>query len=290
MSALEESLPIPAGTPANEWEALTINTFNDFVSRWNTSACGGGLKWQIYPENNGYTYKNTISNGAFFQLAARLARYTGNSTYSDWATKTYEWLESVQFIDTDGKVYDGAGDADGAECKGVDHGEWSYNAAILTYGAAVMWALPGANSSWETRTKLLVGSAAERFFSPYANATGVMFEQNCETANKCNNDQYSFKAYLSRWLGKSVTLHPELESTVMPLLKTSATAAAESCDGGKCGTKWYIGSYDGLTGPGQMMSAMETVASLLARDAEAPGTKAKSAKGAGGGAERRFVA
>jgi mannan endo-1,6-alpha-mannosidase len=76
MSAAELNFPDPpSGQPS--WLALAQAVFNLQVGRWDTLYCGGGLRWQIFFANPGYDYKNTISNGAFFQLAARLGRYTG---------------------------------------------------------------------------------------------------------------------------------------------------------------------------------------------------------------------
>jgi mannan endo-1,6-alpha-mannosidase len=80
MSAAELNFPNPPkGKPS--WLSLAQAVFNNHVSRWDMSSCGGGLRWQIYITNPGYDYKNTISNGAFFQLGARLARYTGKNNY-----------------------------------------------------------------------------------------------------------------------------------------------------------------------------------------------------------------
>jgi len=63
-----------------QWLTLAQAVFNEQAARWDTSTCAGGLRWQIYEFNTGYTYKNTISNGLSFSLGARLARYTGNTT------------------------------------------------------------------------------------------------------------------------------------------------------------------------------------------------------------------
>ena len=86
MDAVEAGYPNP---PSNQpqWLALAQAVFNFQAALWDTSKCGGGFHWQVYSFNVGYNLKNTISNGGFFQLAARLARYTGNSTYSSWADK-----------------------------------------------------------------------------------------------------------------------------------------------------------------------------------------------------------
>lgn len=103
-----------------------------------------------------------------------------------------------------------------------------------------------------------------------------MFEQACEAVNTvgtCNTDQQSFKAYLSRWMAATAKLIPAYHDTIMTLLKTSAAAAAKQCSGGDggttCGEHWYQGSYDGLYGLGQQMSALSVVQSMLIDEAPA---------------------
>jgi len=76
MTAAEMKFPDPPKRYPS-WIALAQGVFQNQVDRWDTEYCGGGLRWQIFFSNAGYDYKNTISNGAFFQLSARLARYTG---------------------------------------------------------------------------------------------------------------------------------------------------------------------------------------------------------------------
>lgn len=94
-----------------------------------------------------------------------------------------------------------------------------------------------------------------------------MYEAACEPYNTCNNDQYSFKAYLARWMAKAAVVYPSIKDNVRKYLSASAAAAAQSCTGGNdkqtCGQKWYVGGYDGVYGVGQELSAMETVQSLL---------------------------
>lgn len=123
MSAAEYGFPEPEGAPATYLE-VSKNCFNNIVSRWDESSCGGGLKWQIYPENAyGYNYKNSISNGATFALGARLARFTGNQTYADWAEKIYDWEKKVGLIGDSFEVFDGTDDK--TNCKEVaDKTEW----------------------------------------------------------------------------------------------------------------------------------------------------------------------
>ena len=135
MRAAELRFPKPS-TSSPSWLDLAVNVFNDQVLRWDTTDCGGGLRWQIFTFNEGYNYKNSLSNGAFFQLAARLARYTGNQTYADWAAKSYDWTTSIGFIDDDYKVFDGA--FVGLDCSAISRLQWTYAAGTFLYGSAVM--------------------------------------------------------------------------------------------------------------------------------------------------------
>ncbi len=136
MSAAELNYPDPpAKSPS--WLALAQAVFNLQVSRWDTKYCGGGLRWQIYAFNNGYDYKNTISNGGFFQLAARLARYTGNQTYADWAEKSYDWIIGTPLFTSQYLIYDGAQIED--NCTVAEKLQWTYNVGTFLMGAANMY-------------------------------------------------------------------------------------------------------------------------------------------------------
>lgn len=104
-----------------------------------------------------------------------------------------------------------------------------------------------------------------------------MYEVACEPSGNCNLDQQSFKAYLSRWMAATVKVAPWTHDTIMPLLRTSATAAAKICNGGgvegaTCGSKWFQGTYDGAKGVGQQMSALEVIQSMLIDQVEGPVT------------------
>jgi mannan endo-1,6-alpha-mannosidase len=88
-----------------------------------------------------------------------------------------------------------------------------------------------------------------------------MYEVACEPNNNCNTDQLSFKAYLTRWMAMTAKVAPWTHDTIMPMLRASAIAAAQSCSGGAdgvtCGTKWYTGAWDNTYGVGQQMNALE---------------------------------
>ena len=263
MSAVERQFPSPPPN-SSQWLPLAEAVFNDLSSRWDLSSCAGGLKWQIFSFNKGYDYKNTPANGGLFQLAARLARYTGNSTYLDWAEKSWSWMSAVGLFDERFNVFDGTDDT--INCTQVDHTTWTYNTGMLLSGASVL-ANYTNSPTWQSRTTSLLSAAATNFFSPYPNATHVMYEATCERTTTCNNDQFSFKAYLARWMAASTQMMPDIQPAVLDLLRASAQGAAASCSGGTdnqtCGTKWYVGGWDGSSGVGQQLSALEVVQGLL---------------------------
>jgi mannan endo-1,6-alpha-mannosidase len=142
----------------------------------------------------------------------------------------------------------------------------SYNPAILIYGTANLYNYTNGSTVWQERTSGLLRSTIRNFYS-LENATNVLFEQACEPHNTCNNDQYSFKAYASRYLAKTAVLAPYALPAIRTLLTTSAQAAAQACSSGAdnatCGQKWYVGGFDGNAGIGQQMSALEAVQALL---------------------------
>ena len=118
-------------------------------------------------------------------------------------------------------------------------------------------------------------NATSMFFAPPPSPPNVMWEQACEPHGTCDTDNYSFKAYLSRWMAATTKLAPWTYDTIMPKLKASATAAAAQCSGGSsgtlCGMKWTQGStYDGTTGVGQQMGALSVIQANLITNATAP--------------------
>jgi mannan endo-1,6-alpha-mannosidase len=87
--------------------------------------------------NNGYDYKNTISNGCFFNIAARLYKYLGDDIYSDWAARIWEWEMDVGYITNDNHFLDGAWVTE--NCTTLNSKQWTYNAGVHMAGAAAMW-------------------------------------------------------------------------------------------------------------------------------------------------------
>lgn len=269
MSAVEYDFPTPEQGPS--WLTIAINVFNDWVRRWNTESCGGGLKWQIFPGHLGYDYKNAIANGAFFQLSARLTRHTGNETYLEWAEKSWNWTRTIGLIDAGFNVFDGTDDT--INCTEVNHIQWTYNVGMFLYGSAILYNYTNASDIWTIRTTGLLDAVAT-FLSPFSNSTNIMFEAVCEEALTCNPDQQSFKAYLARWMAASTKVAPYTTAAISELLRVSAGGAALSCSGGSdnatCGSKWYVGEWDGIYGVGQQLAAMEVIQGLLLNSTEPP--------------------
>lgn len=104
-----------------------------------------------------------------------------------------------------------------------------------------------------------------------------MWEAACETALNCNIDQPAFKAFLSRWMAATTKVAPWTTDFIMTRLRPSAQAAAASCTGGTtgtfCGTRWWDErGWDGTTGVGQQLSALEVVMATMIREVQAPVT------------------
>ncbi|KAL1841345.1 hypothetical protein VTJ49DRAFT_7125 [Mycothermus thermophilus] len=289
MSAAENNFPNPPPDQP-QWLALAQSLFNQWASRWEEETCGGGLRWQIFTFNNGFNYKNSISNGCFFNIAARLARYTGNQTYADWATRIWNWEESIGLITPEYAVRDGIGiEPLTGECNGtktMDFNQWTYNAGIFLHGAAVMYNLTNGSAEWRARVDGLLNTTTATFFTPHEDPSVgniVMFEQLCEPSGFCNIDQRSFKGYLTRWLAGTATVAPHTVPLIRPLLEADARAAARACSGSvpepefkghpgtACGFRWTTSAgFDGMVGVGEQMNALSAVMYTLAAKPGAP--------------------
>lgn len=249
----------PPGKP--QWLALAQAVFNTQAARWENQDCGGGLRWQIFPWNNGYNYKNSVSQACFFNIAARLARYTGNQSYADWADRTWDWMVTTQLLDSGTYyIYDGM---HVENCSMITPYQWTYNAGAFLLGAAAMYNYSASAAQAETWRERVDGllNGTHVFFT--GNDENIMTEVACEPVDLCDLDQQSFKAYLSRWMAATTKWAPWTYGRIKPLLESSAIAAVSTCTGGgngrMCGLKWDTGKWDNNTGVGQQMAAMEVV-------------------------------
>jgi mannan endo-1,6-alpha-mannosidase len=134
LTAHEAGLQKP---PQGEWIDFAVNVWNTQSVRWDTQTCNGGLRNQIFAFNDGYTQRNSITNGNFFLLSARLAHLTGNTTYQDWATKVFAWSKEIGLVSNESYVFDGTDSTD--NCSTVFQDQWTNNHAMYTEGAALMY-------------------------------------------------------------------------------------------------------------------------------------------------------
>ncbi|RDA95652.1 hypothetical protein CP533_1131 [Ophiocordyceps camponoti-saundersi (nom. inval.)] len=292
MLAAENKFPNPPDDKP-QWLALAQAVWNTMVdpSRHDTT-CNGGLRWQIPFANAGYNYKNAIANGCFFNIGARLARYTHNGTYAEWAEKTWDWLWGVGFIDHENwRIYDGA-HVD-SNCTDINKATFSYNSAVLLQGAAFMYNFTNGEQKWADR----VGKLTERILADFF-PEGIAFEVPCEVREgACSPDMLSFKGYVHRWLSVVTQVAPFTRGKILPVLRTSTEAAVKQCTGGAtgrvCGFYWSKGVFvdpgvDKTTGAGEAMNVLAAVSSLLIGEANGPVTDStggisKGNPNAGGG-------
>ncbi len=107
-----------------------------------------------------------------------------------------------------------------------------------------------------------------------------MVEPACEFVNKCDNDQQSFKTYLTRWMAATTQVAGYTSADMLPLLQKNGQAAAAACTGSPatgfkglpgtaCGYKW-TGGFDGLVGVGEQMNALSALMYNLVAKAGVP--------------------
>lgn len=249
---------------AEKWENVVKNVWNGQASRWDDKICGGGLSRMIFSFSSGYAGRGSVTHMNFFLLSARLAAYTDNSTYADWANKVYDWSEEVGLIGPDGQVFAGAINGD---CTEIDKDQWSVDAAKAAYGAAIMETLnnSGNVTQWQERkTKLL-----SQFTEMFAYEEFVLEELFCENRDFCNEDQKAWKGVAAHYLSKIAQLDSTYEAEISRIMEASAKAAAASCqDDGTCGFVWIDSTFDNDTGVGQQMNALRVITNLFALEAE----------------------
>lgn len=117
--------------------------YNEQIGRWDNTACGGGMRWQVSNQTAGYNIKNTIASGGLMQIAARLARYTQDDQYAKWATKIWDWMWSVGLIDNENwSVYDNTNST--MNCSEIDRILFTYNVGTVLVASAAMYNYVGA--------------------------------------------------------------------------------------------------------------------------------------------------
>ncbi|KAI1421338.1 glycosyl hydrolase family 76-domain-containing protein [Xylaria sp. FL1777] len=248
-----------------KWVTFAQNVFDEQSlqsRRVSNGSCAGALRWQISPFNNGYDYVATSANVAYADLGARLSLQDGNNkTQAKLVEDTLDWLETAKFIDGEFNVYDGAHTPD---CDNINKFQFSYIAAFALESAATMYNSTNGGEKWKTLVDGLTEHIIEIFFPD-----GVAKEITCEPT-LCETDMTFFKSFLHRSLASTIKVAPYTESLILPVLKTSAAAAAKSCTNGDngrmCGLVWS-GSFNNHTGAGSQMSVLSALLSVLPTEA-----------------------
>ncbi|OOF99716.1 glycoside hydrolase family 76 protein [Aspergillus carbonarius ITEM 5010] len=268
ITASEAGFPEVSGKPS--WTSLARAVFNMQVNRWDETACNGGMRWQIWPYQAGYTMKNAISNGGLFELSARLARFTKNETYAEWAEKIWDWSATTPLLNTNTSTWNIADSTSNeANCKDAGNNQWTYNYGTYLVGAAFMYNHTNGSTKWLDRVNNLLDSTFTRFFpAAYLNGT-VLSEVACEPILSCDRNQLCFKGYVAMWLAFTALLVPSTNDRIVPKLQGSASAISKQCSGSAdgmdnlCGVRWYQDTWDGSLGLEVQMSALGGVTSNL---------------------------
>ncbi|WPH01534.1 glycoside hydrolase family 76 protein [Acrodontium crateriforme] len=265
MSAAELNFPAPEGNGPS-YLTMAIAVYNLQSARWDNKTCGGGLRWQILSQNTGWDYKNAVANGGLFQLSARLARYTGEDKYANWAEKHWDWFStSVLYEPSTHQINDGTDVT--ANCTKSNPTQWSYNYGLWFTGLAYMYSAT-QDQKWLTELKAILNTYFTNFY-PQASGGKILVEIVCEPSGNCDTDNLCFKSFSMRWLALTAQLVPELADQINPYLRASGKAAAGQCSGGSdgntCGMKWTQTAWDGSTGVGQQMSALAAIDANMLR-------------------------
>jgi len=94
--------------------------------------CRGGVWW-----DHARTYKNAITNELFLATALRLYQQTHDTTYRDWASKSWAWLRDSGLLNAAGLVNDGLD----AHCANNGGPAYSYNQGVILDALADLSAL-----------------------------------------------------------------------------------------------------------------------------------------------------
>ncbi|KAK6086272.1 glycosyl hydrolase family 76 [Seiridium cupressi] len=233
----------PKGQP--QWLALAQAVWNEQANedRRNSSLCGMGLRWQMYPQNKGYDYKNG-------KLNPTLEHYN---------------------------VYDGIHWSFGPApeyrlgCSSTNRAQFSYSAAALIQGAANLYNYTNGDTRWKDRLEGLVTQTLA-YFAP----DGFLVEPSWEFSDTCDTDMISFKGHVHRWLASASQLATFTAPLILPVLRTSTQAAVDHCTAGDngrmCTFSWAPSAQKGPTGACQQMNVLGALSSSLVVEAKAPVT------------------
>lgn len=297
MTAAERGVPNSKGSKDPRWIDLAQNTF-EFQMRFfdedaaakNGSTCGGGLRLAYLPDGEvtPYDWKPSDPDGALFNLAARLHRFTGNATYADAATRIWDWMVNVGYLDP--KMYNiSSGEFASNDCKGDPKYDYqlSRTNALFLLGAAHMYNATSSNGNsnsteWQHRVTGLQTYAWKAFLKD-----SVVYEAWCEMYEPC--DEYiAFKGVFVRDYAQAAQVAPFIADKVVPVLQSTAMAVVRRCtlgsSGRECGFFWAgppeitirPGNHTDDVNANTQSSALSAILAVLTAGTAEPYTAANS--------------
>ncbi|KAM0753209.1 Six-hairpin glycosidase [Meredithblackwellia eburnea MCA 4105] len=197
----------------NTWLQQAVNISVNNTLYWDQT-CGGGVLWLTYRPK----IKNTITNGLYFGILARLYRYTGDLQYFNYAMNTLNWWLSWAFDAPTGRVWDTiTAPTDWnpdypSACNVTGLETWTYNSGAFLFGLADLYYATGNTTLLDLgRT---IAYAAMRDFSDQS--TGVVIE-SCEHDPQpssdlppgCQQDETMFKGILMMGMAELYVARPD---------------------------------------------------------------------------------
>ncbi|KAF2877207.1 glycosyl hydrolase family 76-domain-containing protein [Massariosphaeria phaeospora] len=252
---------------SGEWLDLAKTVFDNQVLRWDTERCNGGLRFHIFESGaeSSWDMKDSVSNGGFFLLGARLARLTGNESYYEWADRSFKWSQDVGLIGEDYLVYNVA--SLNKECSVPKTSPWLQSHAIFAEGAAVMFSLTD-----EPKWKDAVSGFAISVKAFQAEGTSILSDDStCEKNGSCAGRLSPFTGIAASAYARAVVAASTQAGDFYEMLQASAKGAAQYCHwygaDMRCGKKWDEEDLEAPTavdgGLGRVFSALEVVQALL---------------------------
>ena len=209
--------------------------FADIMMGWDTTCCGahpGGIWWHK-PNDS----KVTAINAGAVISASELYKYTQDTTYLDFAKKTYAYWSTYMVDQTTGHVYDGISTA------GAINTTWTF-----TYNEGLfIGAIVALHSVTQDDTILPLAHKVAGFM--LASESEKVSFGTILSDGKCSGDGQMFKGVGARYLEQLYALDPT-HTEYRDFLSRSGTAAwtlARDSASGDISCDW-MGPFDATTG------------------------------------------
>ncbi|PWY68602.1 hypothetical protein BO70DRAFT_400231 [Aspergillus heteromorphus CBS 117.55] len=266
MAAADVDFPFPGDRKKSAWVfwAMAVGYKLDMIIN-RGAVCDGGL-YDDESQKNGTEF-DWFSNGAYFQLVSRIALAfpPNKGTFINYADNAWSWSEKNGMVNTTdwtvSQMVSNTTTVNGSTCTAVDTSRWSYAYGLYLSGAAHMYNVTGSDT-WRTRTEGLLNSTLDTFF-----VNNILVEVGNGSASVANHPSIAFKGFLALCLASVANLIPDMADQIVPLLKDTAVAVAEQCDGSSnqtvCGSDWGNSTYNNDPSFGNTWNAANVFTSYL---------------------------